>query len=175
MRVATGVADSSLPAWSTDGSWLFFTGRANNTNQIFKVRPDGGTAIQLTHRGGAVPHEAPDGRRVYYVGPAGRVFFTSVEGGEEREVVGMPARAAKWTYDWAVTSQGIYFVEGDSPRPHLDWFDFATGKVHRVFDTPGRPEEWGGGLAVSPDGLRLLYSQLDGLSGDIILVEGFPP
>jgi Tol biopolymer transport system component len=177
-RVPTGIADSSTPTWSTDGKWLFFSGLVHGTNQIFKVRPEGGASIQLTRAGGSRPRESADGRRVFYVegglekGPTG-IRSVSVEGGDEKPVTGVPARPDSVAEDWAVTSFGIYFVNGEPTKAGVDLFDFTTQKVRRVFDITGVAESWGGGLAVSPDGRTLLYTQLDGTSGDIMLVEGF--
>jgi len=58
-------------------------------------------------------------------------------------------------------------------RPGIDFFDFTSGRVVPVTDLPGRPEPWGGPLALSPDGRRLLYSQLDGVASDIMLITNF--
>jgi hypothetical protein len=58
-------------------------------------------------------------------------------------------------------------------RAGIGFFDFATGKVQRVVDFPGRPEPFGGGLAVSPDGRSVLFSQRDEVPNDIMLVENF--
>jgi len=42
-----------------------------------------------------------------------------------------------------------------------------------VADILGRPETWGGGLALSPDGRSLLFSQIDEIASDIMLIERF--
>jgi len=42
-----------------------------------------------------------------------------------------------------------------------------------VADVAGPLEPWGGGLALSPDGRSLLFSRIDEIASDIMLVEGF--
>ena len=173
-RVVTGLADSSTPTWSTDGKWLFFSGLVDGASQILKVRPEGGASIQLTRGGGLRPRESPDGSRVYYsTRAAGGIRSVSVEGGDEAPVAGLPSRPDAFAEAWAVTAQGIYLVDPKLPSPGIDFFAFTTRKLRRVFDTAGSPEAWTC-LAVSPDGRTLLYSQLEGNSGDIMLVDGLP-
>jgi Tol biopolymer transport system component len=96
-----------------------------------------------------------------------------VDGGDEEPVSGVPPRSGKWEPDFLVSSSGIYFIDGDPPRPGIHFLDFASGRTKRVADIPGRPEIWGGGLALSPDGRSLLFSQLDEIASDIMLIEGF--
>ena len=172
-RVETGLAESSQPAWSPDGKWLYFFATVEKTGQVFKVRTEGGAPIQITKNGGYRPRVSLDGRRVYYMRWSGEIWSASVDGGDERPVAGMPPRSGKWYADWALTASGIYFIDGDPPRPGIHFLDFATEQVRRIADIPGRPEIGGGGLALSPDGRSLLFSQVDEIASDIMLIEGF--
>jgi Tol biopolymer transport system component len=172
-RVETGLAESSQPAWSPDGKWLYFWATIEKVGQVFKVRTEGGTPVQITKKGGYRPRVSLDGRRVYHMAWSGEIWSASVDGGDERPVAGMPARSGKWYADWAPTDSGIYFIDGDPPRPGIHFLDFATAKVRRLADIPGRPEIGGGGLALSPDGRSLLFSQVDEIASDIMLIEGF--
>lgn len=58
-------------------------------------------------------------------------------------------------------------------KPGIDFFDFTTHRTTRVFDLENRPALWAPGLAVSPDRKSILYTQLDALNSDIMLVEDF--
>jgi hypothetical protein len=148
--------------------------KAENADQIFKIRTEGGAAIQITKEGGGRPRASRDGKRVYYAKLwTGEIWSAAADGGDERPVPGLPPRSVKWHADWALGPSGIYFIDGDPPRPGIHFLDFATARVRRVADIPGRPESWGGGLALSPDGGSLLFSQVDEIAADIMLIEGF--
>ena len=58
-------------------------------------------------------------------------------------------------------------------KPGIDFFGFTTHRTTRVFDLDNRPASGSPGLAVSPDRKSILYTQLDALNSDIILVENF--
>jgi hypothetical protein len=104
---------------------------------------------------------------------SGEIWSVSAGGGDERQVSGMPRLPQQWDCEWAAASPGIYFVEG-GPPPGIDFLDFATARTRRVAVIPGRPQPWRGGLGLSRDGRALLYSQIDGIAGDIMLIENFP-
>jgi len=170
-QVATGVDDSEQPAWSIDGTWLYFGGRIKGVHQIFKVPIEGGAAIQLTSEGGYALQPSADGARIYYTSERG-IYSVSPAGGDER-LMGLPAPDPQFTDAWGLSPTGIYFVNPAPPRAGIDFFEFASASIVRVVDLPGRPAPWGGPLAISPDGRRLLYPQLDGVASDIMLIDNF--
>jgi eukaryotic-like serine/threonine-protein kinase len=175
-RVATGIPDSSVPAWSSDGRWLYFstTNRPDGKDQVWKIRPEGGPAAQMTHRGGMCPRASVDGKRVYYLTGANgdyEIWSASVDGGDERAVSVMARLRVAYEDDWAPCASGIYLIDGKPPGPGIKFFNFATGQIERVVDTPKSLAV--GGLAISPDGRSLLYGQHDEVAGDIMLVENF--
>jgi hypothetical protein len=73
-----------------------------------------------------------------------------------------------------VVEQGIYFVTAETQgRSLIEFFSFATGQVTPVA-APEKPiflNVWG--MAVSPDGQWLLFTQIDQQSIDIMLMENF--
>jgi hypothetical protein len=101
------------------------------------------------------------------------MYSVSTVGGDERRVSGLPPLPPQFLDAWALSPTGIYFINPGPPRAGIDFFEFASARIVRLVDLPGRPAPWGGPLAISPDGQRLLYPQLDGVSSDIMLVENF--
>ena len=79
-------------------------------------------------------------------------------------------------YNYVVTGQGVYFEKVTSGTHQflenlsLNFLDHSTLKVRPVLRT-NRPAMLG--LAISPDGRWLLYSQMDAFDADLILVENF--
>jgi WD40-like Beta Propeller Repeat len=171
-RVNTGVSDSSTPIWSIDRQWLIFAATVGGAERIFKIPVEGGAATQITTGEGRTPRVSSDGRRIYYhrlreVG----IWSVSTGGGDERRLPGLPRVPIEFRATWALSASGVYFINS-APRPGIDFLDFASGKITRVVDLPGRPAPYTT-LALSPDGRRLLYAQIDGIASDIMLVDKF--
>jgi hypothetical protein len=80
--------------------------------------------------------------------------------------------AAGFPRYWAVGSHGVYFVPSAAP-PSLHFFDFGTHQVRRTIQFPQPPVVSLPGLAVSPDGRWILYSEVDEDNADIMLLENF--
>ena len=73
---------------------------------------------------------------------------------------------------YALGKLGIYFIAlpAGGLAQHLAFLNFATGQVTSLANIP-RPL-WLG-LTVSPDERILLYSQMDQVNSDLMLVEHF--
>jgi Tol biopolymer transport system component len=169
-RLDTGEADHSDPTWSHDGKWIYFSSRETGDFQVWKVPASGGPAIQVTKGGGSMPLESVDGQYLYYVKLSQNALWRlPLAGGEESEV--LPAVAALGTA-YALGKQGIYFIrpDGQGSGQELAFLDFANSQVTSLVTIP-RAVTFG--LALSPDERVILYSQIDQVSSDLMLVENF--
>jgi TolB protein len=54
-------AADGVPAWSSDGKWVYFVSLRTGRAEVWKVAPSGGTPLQVTHNGGFAAFESPDG------------------------------------------------------------------------------------------------------------------
>ncbi|MGB9433113.1 MAG: hypothetical protein WBQ89_12785 [Candidatus Acidiferrum sp.] len=88
--------------------------------------------------------------------------------GEQIRVSDQPA-GDKW-YHWALTRDGIYFLNEDSPKEKIEFPKFATRRTVSILALE-KSSEYYGGLAVSPDGGSLLYNQLDFADSYIMFVK----
>jgi Tol biopolymer transport system component/DNA-binding winged helix-turn-helix (wHTH) protein len=161
-----------VPSWSRDGHWIYFASARSGAWEVWKMPSAGGPAAQVTRHGGFAAFEAPDGKFLYYTKyPAiPGIWRISASGGEETLVVaGMEPEF--WGY-WAVVEKGIYYLDS-AARPAIAFLDFANGHVTRLFELETRPAREATGLAASPDGRIILYTQQDALTRDIILVDNF--
>ena len=66
VRLTTETARDAVPNWSRDGKWIYFRSDRSGTWQIWKVLPDGGSAIPVTEHGGFECEESADGAYLYY-------------------------------------------------------------------------------------------------------------
>jgi len=173
-RLTTDPAEDVAPSWSRDGRWIYFGSTRGGSMQIWKAPAAGGQATQITREGGFEGFESPDGESFYYSKGRGvpGIWQVPIGGGQERLVLDR-RQVGVWRY-WRVASQGIYFVTEATPAsPSLEFFSFATGKVSEVARLEGDLDKFVPGLAVSPDGRRLLYVQRDQNGSDIMMVGDF--
>jgi hypothetical protein len=130
----------------------------------------GGPPIKLTKHGGMSGVESFDGRFLYYSKyEMGGVWRMPLEGGEETQVL-EEVQGASWP-NWALTSDGIYFLRFDkSPRVTIQFLDFATAKTTPLWTLDKEP---GWGLSMSRDGKSILYVQGEFAESNIMLVKNF--
>jgi len=173
-RLTTDPAEDVAPSWSRDGRWVYFGSTRGGSMQIWKTPAAGGQAIQVTREGGFEGFESPDGKYFYYAKGRGLpgIWRVPSGGGAERLVLDHH-QAGVWRY-WRIVDHGIYFVTAATPaQPLLEFFSFATGKISEIARLERDPDKFVPGLAVSPDGRRLLYVQRDQSGSDIMMVENF--
>jgi Tol biopolymer transport system component len=145
--------------------------------EIFKMPASGGDAVQVTQNGGWGPIYSPDGKYLYYArnrGPSpillrdGRrhvLLRMPAEGGAEQQVLeGVAERS------WAPSADGIWYLWADAEKDELRFFQFRTSLSSTVLtlSKPLTP-----GMALSPDGKRLLFNVVDQQRSEIMLVENF--
>src|SRR5262249_7817664 len=175
--VTTGGSNHVIPSWSHDGQWIYFGSDRSGRWQVWKQRPDGSAAEQVTWRGGYAAAESPDGTYLYYTRHLSEtgLFRMPARGGEEESV--LPSLAGKLWGNWAVTNGGVYFLDypdiDPSTRSTIRYLDLRTKEVREVFRLPKHPVLWDGGLALSPDGQWLVFAELDYQGNNIQLLEPF--
>jgi Tol biopolymer transport system component/DNA-binding winged helix-turn-helix (wHTH) protein len=171
-RLTSDPATEVVPSWSRDGLWLYFASHAGDDWEVRKVPSTGGPSVQVTHHGGFAAFESPDGKFLYYAKglTIPGLWRVPAAGGEEDEIIGS-LEPGYWGY-WTVVDNGIYYLDTKS-KPKILFFDLVTGRTTPVFNLENPPAREAPGLAVSPDRKTILYTQLDGLNSDIILVDNF--
>jgi len=163
------------PYWSHDGQWIYLTSAPRREMyDIWRMPARGGTPVQLTKKGGLAPQGSPDGKYLYYTKGNGGIWRMTASGGEEMQLLTDPQGGLR-TY-WRVVSGGIFYVTGNAAPSvsfELYFYDFATRSGRRVVRLPGFLPLYTGGLTVSSDGKRMVYSQVSRSGDDIMLVENF--
>jgi len=173
-RLTRHPARDSVPSWSHDGKWIYFTSHRSGSFQVWKVPADrtDSAATQLTTGGGFCPLESPDGTAVFFTREplSDHIWKVSVRGGEEAQTGGF--RILGPCYNFAVSTQGIYYASSpDSERWFELWlYRFSTGKSEPISRIQKGLAE---GLSVSPDGRWLLFAAVEGQFGDLYMVEDF--
>ena len=173
LRLTSGTSSDARPSWSTDGRWVYFRSDRSGSREIWKIPADGGEAVQVTRNGGFEAFESVDGKLLFYVKTSNErgLWSIPVAGGQERLIL-EPVRQSYW----AVAGKGIYFLDLDDatfPRSRgvIKVFHFATGETSRIAAIdedvlPGTP-----GFSVTRDGRWILWTQVDQLDSDLVLIE----
>jgi Tol biopolymer transport system component/DNA-binding winged helix-turn-helix (wHTH) protein len=167
-KLDVGAGEASVPTWSHDGKWIYFIGGGTG-ERIYRVPSQGGQPVAISSSRGYLPKESLDGRYVYFasgVNPATLLMASLNPIGTESRVEGIPALS--FVANWTLTRDGIYFYPADDFST-LSYFDFATRKVHPVLK--GQTVFFG--IAVSPDGRYIVYTQHHISKRDIMLIDNF--
>ena len=189
-RITTNSAEDVVPNWSRNGTWIYFMSTRSGAQQIWMVPAETGEspatpAVQVTRGGGMNAVESGDGKYLYYVKARGTKGLWRKElatpNGREEPVLGS---LQLWGW-WALAPKGVYFLEhpdsgfghdgdlGGSGQVRLKFLDLSSNRITDLaaIDKPVSPGT--AAIAVSRDGLHLLYSQIDRDGSDIMLIENF--
>lgn len=177
-RLTDNPANDSMASWSRDGHWIYFCSDRSGDRQVWRMRfaPDlpvsSASPIQVTKRGGNLSQESLDGKLLYYSkgpGTGGSLWSVPLSGGEERQVLQYIPFGT-----FVVASSGVYFLarSGPSLPGEIVFLNSATGNISTVMALE-KPSFIG--LSLSPDGRRLLFSQVDSEESDLIMVDNWRP
>jgi Tol biopolymer transport system component len=164
-----GLGTVVLPRWSPDGQWIYFSREYKRWSNIYRVPVSGGDPEQVT-RSGANTVQV-DEKWIYYstesVAEAGGLWRRPAAGGEPVEVI--PKVAGR---NYVALEDGIWYITPFMRDGSLlQFYDFATRGARTVYRLPRRPF---GGLTLSPDRRRILFTQIDqDIASDLMLVENF--
>ncbi len=168
-RLTDDSAVATQASWSRNGRTIYFASDKSG-HQIWRMPVTGGTPVQVTREGGDFALESYNGRVLYYakgVRNHEEIWQVPVDGGAETALVTTPT---SWTF--AVAKDGLYFVNfGNTPQtPSIEFLEFSTGKRSPIVKLD--KAAWLG-LALSPDEKYLLYSVVDSVKSNLMLVDKF--
>lgn len=163
------IAAGAMPRWSRDGKWIYYV--CSLSGWTCRVPSSGGEPVQIA--AGAFARESADGQWLYYAvhAPGGGPFelrrkpLGADQGREER----LPVTLGR---DMVITAHGVWYVaQGAEQESVVSFYEFASRSNRAVYQSV-RPIN--SGLAVSPDGRRLLFTQVDRSPNlDLMLAEHF--
>ena len=175
-RLTTEPSIDGVPAWSADGRSIYFTStRAGVVPDIWRVSPDGGSAIRITHNGGFQPQESPDRAHLFYLDrhPGGlnteaRLMRSGLADGHE-ELVLEHVRP----FLWSVTDRGIVFVTRESDVDAIDVYRFSDQRVTRLGRLGFRIASSYTFMTTSADGRWAVTTRLARFDGDLMRIDNF--
>jgi Tol biopolymer transport system component/DNA-binding winged helix-turn-helix (wHTH) protein len=180
-RLTGPPGDHREPSVSRDGRAVYFASDRTGDWQVWRMPAGGGAATRVTRSGGYQAREAPDGRWLYFTrwdepGLWRRPLRRGVLDEPEERVVDGEIDARDRS-DWAVTSEGIYFVgTGDGSGgdgAHLTLWSPERRTVVRRTPLEGDPVR--PSLAITPDGRGAVLAELHRVVSDLVLAEEAAP
>lgn len=165
-KVSTSLTNLSMPSWSADCRWLF---AHDGKNDLYRIPSAGGRAERVAEHS-SYSVVAADRLIFNVTEPDGVVLWTKpIGGGAQQRLENMP----KLRYEdaWAATAKGIYYTDSSSKPATVNVYEFTTRTTRRLMTLKQTPVPGvGPGIAVSPDGRWLLYTQVDDEQSEIMLV-----
>lgn len=167
-----GSAEDKVPGWSADGRFVYFASNRSGAYQVWRVPSAGGAPVVVTQKGGFAAFESADGKFLYYdKETAPGIWRMPTSGGDEVRV--LEQLPPEYWGNWALFPDGIYYLRTNTAIPGIEFLSFSTSKVLRLASLPGMPPAGDPGFSVAPDGKKVIFSQVDASSVDLMLVENF--
>jgi Tol biopolymer transport system component len=175
-RLTWEPSNEEEPSWSRDGSWIYFRSDRTGVGQIWKVPPEGGSAILVTAGAASQGFESSDGQLLYFVRGMDVPGLWSVPVGVGKETL---VTADVHQAFWGVADAGIYFIVSApqlSPGgPSIRFFSFSSKTVSTLATLSVEPSNLSPGFSVSRDGRTVLWIQADSFQDDLMLIDPWKP
>jgi Tol biopolymer transport system component/DNA-binding winged helix-turn-helix (wHTH) protein len=180
-RITTHPADDSMPSWSRDGQWIYFTSIRSGQDQIWKVPATGESsstpAVQVTRGGGVDPFESADGKYLYFArGYEKKGLWRKQLGDDNSREEPVLTGLQHWGW-WALAPRGVYFFDQSEllPKPNvqLNFLDLTSHRTSQLATLDKSLNSDTAAIALSPDNHSLIYTQTDRFGSDIMLIENF--
>lgn len=184
-RLTASTANDMAPSWSSDGKSIYFGSNRSDSWQIWNMPfsseqshpPAALRATQVTHHGGFAAFETTsnDTLAVYYIRlNVQGLWRKTLDSDNGEETLFLPDIGYKNWGNWMLASDGVYFVRYAGWRKaSVVYYNFTTQTTDTLTTIKGNLVLRRPGLAVSPNGMTVLYTQVDRSSGDIMMIDGF--
>ena len=168
-QLTTMEYEHRLSGWSRDGQWIYFASNRTGAWQLWKMNMHGSSEVQVTQDGGYMAMESTDGKTLYFSKLATDGLWKLDKDGHEHQVL-TDLQRFDWG-NWQVADAGIYYYRRMQPNVELSFYSFDTGSTASVANIPPFQVSPEPGMAISPDGLRLLLTRTDRSESDLMLVS----
>ena len=171
-QLTRGRFDDAMPSWSRDARWIYYREDRADGFDLWRQRASGdGAAEQVTTGGGFRGVESADGQWFVFArrDDESPLFAQRVAGGPARVVA-----ECAITRTVATGPDGVYYLgcPAEVAQSPVYRVDPGTGATRRL----GHAGVNGGfvpGMAVAPDGRRILFTRRVAEGSDLMLVEDF--
>ncbi len=170
-RLTDDSFEQGRPMWSRDGRSLYFYSLRGGRSETWKMPADGGQAAQITRNGGHRTWESADASSLFIekFALAPGLFRTWLDGSAETLLLPDAVYGG-----CSLSRDGVFYVpRGDALPLAIMFHDLRTGASRQVGRIEKPVQRQTNYLSASWDGKRLVWSQIDSTSADLMLVENF--
>jgi Tol biopolymer transport system component/DNA-binding winged helix-turn-helix (wHTH) protein len=169
-KLSSATMSQVVPKWSADGKSIYYSSSQTGRMEVWRMSASGAVQEQVTRDGGFAGAPSADGELLYYLAtndPVSALWELRLGSGQRTM---LHARVANRGF--AVTPNGVYFVSyARSGFPDsLHFYDRHARK--ETFSIPW-DRQIGPGMAVSPNGNSLYYTQIDREGHEILFASHF--
>lgn len=174
LKVTDSVGSNTMPAWSPDGKWIYFTsnrGRSVMVNNIWKVPAMGGEVVQVTREAGMEPSFTSDASILYF-NKIDHIWKKDLTTGEESEVSELSDYRILRL--WEVGADSIFCVTRANSRSAIvERLDLKTRRLSFFTRIEGAVPMDRSSFSVSRDLSRVAVSSSRARMSDIMLIRGW--
>lgn len=164
-----------LPSFSQDGKSVYYSTNQNSIWKLMRLDIKSRSSEVVLGDGAFAGIESPDGQWVFYTRQGQElagIWRVPVKGGKEELLVGELSR--KLWGQWAVSKKSLFYaVFPLAEKKLIRRMDLASGNLTDVSGLMRPPVPFDGGMSVSADESRLVWSQLDHSGSDIYVLGSF--
>lgn len=164
-----------LPSFSQDGKSVYYSTNPNANWTLMRLDLKSRKSELVTGDGAFAGVESPDGQWIFFTRQGQElagIWRMPVRGGKEEVLVGELSR--KLWGQWAVSEKGLFYsVFPLAGRKVIRRLDLASGNLTDVAGLMRPPVQFDGGMSVSTDEKRLVWSQLDHAGSDVYVLGSF--
>lgn len=164
IRVTESNGQNSMPFWSADGEWIYFTSNRtapNRLNQIWKSRVTGGPAIPVSTADDAEkwrPQLSQDGKNLYFV-RNNQIWQQETSSGREYPI--QELANLQFNCNWELNGDAIYYYQNSTVlRSVIYKLDLKTRKISLLKTIEGELTSTIPSLSISGDGRRFAVSEV---------------
>jgi Tol biopolymer transport system component len=169
-QITFGDVNDIVPRWSADGRFIYFRSNRGGRWRLWKLPVSGGMPQPVTSDDGFVGQESPDGKWLYFARDAENgLWRMPAAGGEAVRILDQPM-AGYWGH-WAVSRNGIYFLDQRQSPPSISLYDPVTQKTTCFVKLNWLPQAYAG-LSPLHDGRELLFSDKHDANSHISVAQG---
>jgi eukaryotic-like serine/threonine-protein kinase len=167
-RLTSHPAIDLASGFSRDGNWIYFNSMRSGDYRVWKMPASGedSDAVQVTSNQGTQIFEAPDGNLYYLTSSTESPLWRLTTIGAEPVKV---LDGIVW-FNFCLAGKGAYYIDRLERETRLQYLNLATGKSTIVAGNLG---DVSAGLTATPDGKTVLYTRVDSLADDLMVVESF--